>query len=150
MDTPAAIGIKRLSSSGRGRTSINNPAAAPIAAVIGSTNNNAPRKAKTRPIIDPSMLLPLLNGIFLLPNLLPNNEAELSPSASTAIAAYPILVGNMSKESAIPNAWNIGEVLNSWSSDLSAAQIGNLRDYRHFSAKDPEQLRGGVDEHCNE
>jgi len=87
MASPDPIGTVRLSLIGEGRTSISIPIKAPTRAFKGFTKIKAPIKAGRNPKTEPSTFFPLLKGKVILPNFLPKRVAELSPSASTAIAA---------------------------------------------------------------
>ena len=82
----------------------------------------ATSKAKQKPMIDPSRVLPLLKGNVLLPIILPKIEAVLSPKAKIAIAALLAGAGMNDNVSNMPRAKNIGAVANSPSSACVAAE----------------------------
>lgn len=84
---PAAIGIVRLSSIGKGRHPTNIPVAAPKNALTGLTKNRAPISANRKPKAKPSTCFPLLKGNRVLPNFLPKIVSKLSPRVNIATDA---------------------------------------------------------------
>ena len=96
-------GIKTLSFTGNGKTSIVIAIAAPAKANQGETKNVPAKNAKKNPANEPSQVFPLLNGNEVEINP-PKREAVLSPKQNMAIAAPPARVGNKSKVATIPKA----------------------------------------------
>ena len=118
---PAANGVTRLSSIGVGRHSASIPAAAATKAFKGITNNVAPRNAQVNPHIVPSSFFFLLKKSDVFPKILPKIHAKPSPSVTTAMDAYAMLVGKMRSVRSMPVAKDIGAVTKWLISGLDAA-----------------------------
>ena len=93
-----------LSFTGKGKLSMVMATAAAINANVGDTKKAAPRKAKKNPAIEPSNVLPLLNGNGFFDINPPKSDAVLSPKVNMAMAAAFTGVGNSSNVSSMPAA----------------------------------------------
>lgn len=106
-------GTIKLSFNGNGRLSITMAVAAPASALNGLMKNAAAKKAKKKPISEPSRVFPLLKGSVFFPNIFPKIEAVLSPRANVAMAALLAGAGKSSRVSNMPKPKNMGAVRNS-------------------------------------
>ncbi len=122
--SPTAVtsGTTTLSLSSRGRLSNSIATTAPDSAIKGFTKMVPARKAKAKPMSEPSTVFFLLKNRLVLPKILPKIEAVLSPSANIAMAALLAGDGKSSKVSTIPRAKNTGDVAKLRSSSFLAAR----------------------------
>lgn len=122
--SPTAVtsGTTTLSLSGKGRLSKSIATTAPDSAIKGLTKMVPAKKAKAKPMSEPSRVFFLLKKRRVFPKILPKIEAVLSPSANIAMAALLTGDGKSSKVSNIPRAKNTGDVAKLLSSSFLVAR----------------------------